>query len=76
MANRNPKLLSEINQALDDIRWGSVEIYVQNDEVTQITVKNIRKTKTTTESIIKENGKNKEKLLTNKKQTSINVVRS
>ncbi|MBI2617195.1 DUF2292 domain-containing protein [Candidatus Gottesmanbacteria bacterium] len=38
-------LLEEIKQALKNIRgWGSVEIYVQNNKVTQITERNIRKT--------------------------------
>lgn len=38
-------LLEEIKQALKNIRgWGSVEIYVQNHKVTQITERNIKKT--------------------------------
>lgn len=41
----SPKLLSEIESALRMIRnFGSVEIYVQNNIVTQITVRNIKKT--------------------------------
>lgn len=38
-------LLDEIKQAIKNIRgWGSVEIYVQDHKVTQITERNIRKT--------------------------------
>lgn len=38
-------LLSEIVNALKNIRgWGSIEIYVQDFKVTQITEKNIKKT--------------------------------
>lgn len=37
-------LLSEIEQALDAITFGSIEIYVQDKKVTQITVRNIKKT--------------------------------
>ncbi|MBI4130453.1 DUF2292 domain-containing protein [Candidatus Roizmanbacteria bacterium] len=39
------ELLTEIKQALKNIRgWGSVEIYIQNYKVVQITERNIRKT--------------------------------
>ncbi len=38
-------LLEEVKQALKNIRgWGSVEIFVQNHKVTQITERNIKKT--------------------------------
>ena len=38
-------LVEEIKQALKAIRgWGSVEIYVQDHKVTQITTRNIKKT--------------------------------
>ena len=41
----NPELLEEITEALKNIRgWGSVEIYVQNFKVVQITERNIKKT--------------------------------
>ena len=39
------QLLEEIKTALDTIRYGSVEIYVQDKQVTQITVRSIKKTK-------------------------------
>ena len=40
-----PQLLSEIEAALHLVRnYGSIEIYVQNSIVTQITVRNIKKT--------------------------------
>lgn len=43
--NINPLLLEEIADALKNIRgWGSVEIYVQNFKVVQITERNIKKT--------------------------------
>jgi len=38
-------LLDEIKTALKNVRgWGSVEIYVQDSKVTQITERNIKKT--------------------------------
>lgn len=38
-------LLEEIKEALKNVRgWGSVEIYVQDHKVTQITERNIKKT--------------------------------
>lgn len=45
MKKFSPSLLSEIEEALDSIVFGSIEIYVQDKEVTQITVRNIKKTK-------------------------------
>ena len=40
---KNAQLIEEINDALTDLAWGSVEIYVQDNIVTQITVKNIKR---------------------------------
>jgi len=41
----NNKLLSDITDALKNIRgWGSVEVFVQNYKVVQITERNIKKT--------------------------------
>ena len=37
-------LLAEIENALDAVDYGSVEIYVTDKKVTQITVRNIKKT--------------------------------
>lgn len=37
-------LLSEIKVALESVKYGSIEIFVQNGIVTQITVRNIHKT--------------------------------
>lgn len=37
-------IIGEIQKALDDIIFGSVELYVQNRKVTQITVRHIKKT--------------------------------
>lgn len=38
------QLIKEIQNALEDINYGSVEVYVQKGKVTQITVRNIKKT--------------------------------
>lgn len=39
------ELLEEIRSALKNVRgWGSVEIYIQNGKVTQITERSIKKT--------------------------------
>jgi len=37
-------IINEIQKALGDIIFGSVELYVQNRKVTQITVRHIKKT--------------------------------
>ena len=42
--NPSQKLIEEIKEALSSIDWGSIEIYVQNSEVTQITRRQIKKT--------------------------------
>lgn len=44
----SPKLLADIGDALQAVKpYGSVEIYVQNNIVTQITARNIRKMSST-----------------------------
>ncbi|MEK7186646.1 MAG: DUF2292 domain-containing protein [Patescibacteria group bacterium] len=72
---KNAQLIEEINDALTDLAWGSVEIYVQDNIVTQITVKNIKKTRVSPKSSksSSENIKNKPQVLTNKKEKYINV---
>ncbi len=46
-------LVREVKNALQSVKsYGSVEIYIQNGVVTQITVRNIRKT----EKLSKNNG--------------------
>ena len=41
----NDELVAELTRALNEIgAWGSVEIYVQNGNVTQITKRAIKKT--------------------------------
>lgn len=41
------KLLKDIKSSLESIEgWGSMEVYVQDGVVTQITVRNIKKTPT------------------------------
>ncbi len=35
--------LDEIKKALDHIKWGSIEIFVQDSKVIQITERNIKK---------------------------------
>lgn len=37
-------LLEEIKTALESVKFGSIEIFVQNKIITQITVRNIHKT--------------------------------
>ncbi len=66
-------ILNEIQKALDDMVFGSVELYVQNRKVTQITVRHIKKTSiaTQSESKLLEDSKNAKKLLTNRKDISI-----
>jgi len=41
---KQDELISEIKNALKSVRYGSVEIFVQDNTVTQITVRNIKKT--------------------------------
>lgn len=43
-------LLTEIKNALESVRYGSIEIFVQNKVITQITVRNIHKTSVEIES--------------------------
>ncbi len=40
----SPTLITEIKDALESVKYGSIEIFVQNKVVTQITVRNIHKT--------------------------------
>ena len=40
----SPTLIDEIKDALESVKYGSIEIFVQNKVVTQITVRNIHKT--------------------------------
>lgn len=42
--NFSNELLDEIKKALSSINFGSLEIYVQSGNVTQITVRQIKKT--------------------------------
>jgi hypothetical protein len=44
-SGKKPAIFDEVQQALQNIRFGSVEIYVQDGVVTQVTVRNIKKTK-------------------------------
>ena len=41
----SPALLEEIKNVLKSVSFGSIEIYVQNSKVTQLTVRKIVKTK-------------------------------
>jgi len=67
-------LLSEIKEALQTVNYGSIEIYVQDKKVTQITVRNIKKTSVTingeknSEPDLQKRDHNKIKVLTTKKQ--------
>lgn len=40
----SPALLEEIKKALQKVNYGSVEIYVQDKKVTQLTIRSIQKT--------------------------------
>jgi hypothetical protein len=40
------KLLSDVKAALENLQYGSVELYVVNGEVTQICTRHIKKTNT------------------------------
>jgi hypothetical protein len=40
----NNSIIDEIKQALDNLEYGSVEVIVQNHEVTQISTRIIKKT--------------------------------
>lgn len=47
VVKNNNNLLKDIRQALKAVKdngWGSVEIYIQNHKVVQITSRNIKKT--------------------------------
>ena len=43
-------IIDEINEAIDKINFGSVEVIVQNGEVTQISIRIIKKTKVHTKN--------------------------
>ena len=49
-------IADEIIQAIDNIRFGSVEVIVQNGEVTQISTRIIKKTNVSTKSTSKITG--------------------
>lgn len=52
--NINKDLLTELESALAKIDgYGSVELYIQNFEVTQITARNIKKTNSRLKSALK-----------------------
>lgn len=42
--NLSERLMEDIKTELERIGFGSLEIYVQNNKVTQMTVRNIKKT--------------------------------
>lgn len=44
MKYQDKQVISEVEKALDDILFGSVELYVQEGKVTQITIRHIKKT--------------------------------
>lgn len=45
--NISPTLISQIVEALRNKGWGSIEIYIENHQVVQITERKITKIKTT-----------------------------
>ncbi|PIR80191.1 MAG: hypothetical protein COU25_01485 [Candidatus Levybacteria bacterium CG10_big_fil_rev_8_21_14_0_10_35_13] len=44
MTHQDKQVINEVEKALDDILFGSVELYVQEGKVTQITIRHIKKT--------------------------------
>ena len=44
-------LLAEITTALESVKFGSIEIFIQNKIITQITVRNIHKTSMEVEKV-------------------------
>lgn len=53
----SPKLVTELKDALQAVgSYGSVEVFVQNNEITQITVRNIKKTSNKDFWVNKKNG--------------------
>jgi len=46
----NSSVFDEINQAIKSLNWGSVEVIVQDGEITQISTRIIKKTKSTIQS--------------------------
>lgn len=52
--NVDHNLLEEIKNALTNIRWGSLEIFVQDSLVVQITERNIKKLENQEKAIKKE----------------------
>ena len=53
------KLFEEINKHLQAISYGSIEIYIQDNKVTQITVRKIKKTSLDLSREQSGNGNNK-----------------
>ena len=63
------RLMEDIKTELERIGYGSLEIYVQNNKVTQMTVRNIKKTNVDVNDGGSRNYQNyKNKVLTIKKQ--------
>lgn len=60
--NFSDRLMKDIKDELERIGFGSLEIYVQNNKVTQMTVRNIKKTN------VEIQGKKQIRVLTIKKQ--------
>lgn len=42
-SQKSTKALEEIEKALSHIKWGSIEIFLQNGSIVQITERNIKK---------------------------------
>jgi hypothetical protein len=42
--NASPLLVEEVIRSIQSVNYGSVEIYIQNGKVTQISVRQIKKT--------------------------------
>ena len=59
--NVSSQLLNEIKSALQSVSYGSIEIYISEDSVTQITTRTIKKTSVSTnkKSSVKKNNNKK-----------------
>jgi len=62
------QLIDEIKEALESVKFGSIEIFIQNKIVTQITVRNIRKTSVEIQEEEKVQQVPKQKITANKRR--------
>jgi len=58
MANTPISVFDEIKEAIISLRWGSVEVIVQDGQVTQISTRIIKKTKSQSQNLNQKPAKN------------------